>query len=45
MIGFNTTADGLCVCLRTTYYKVSVANFIHDDGRAVTGVAEICETR
>lgn len=44
MIGINTTADGCAMCLRTTYFKVSVANFLHTDGRAVTGVMNVYET-
>lgn len=45
LMGVNTTAEGCCMCLKTTYHKVSVANFIHNDGRSVTGVMVIYETR
>lgn len=44
MRGINTTADGCSMCLKTTYYKVSLANFLHNDGRAVTGVIKVYET-
>lgn len=42
--GLNTTSEGVCSCLRTTYWKVSLANFLHSDGRAVTGVEVVYET-
>lgn len=37
----NPSGGGTSRCLRTTYYKVSLANFLHDDGRAVSGIIEI----
>lgn len=42
--GLNTTSEGICACLRTSYFKVSVANFVHQDGRAATGVMVAYET-
>jgi hypothetical protein len=38
--GFNTSADGLCRTLKTTYHKISQANFEHQDGLGATGVIE-----
>ena len=41
--GVNVTSEGHCMCLRTTYYKVSGANFLHYDGRGATGVMVVYE--
>lgn len=32
---------GVSRCLRTTYFKVSLANYLHDDGRAASALIEI----
>ena len=37
----NPTTDGLCKTIKGQYYKNSLANFIHEDGRSATGVIEI----
>lgn len=37
----NPNRGGVSRCLRTTYFKVSLANYLHDDGRAASGIIEI----
>lgn len=41
--GCNTASQGVSRCIKANYYKMSLANFLHDDGRAATGVIEIIE--
>lgn len=39
--GVNTDLNGNSRCIRANYYKMSMANLIHKDGRAATFVMEI----
>ena len=38
VILLNPSRGGTARYLKTTYYKVSLANLIHKDGQGVTGV-------
>lgn len=39
----NKTGGAVSHCIRATYYKVSIANFLHKEGNAASGVMEIRE--
>lgn len=39
-IVFNTRG-GVSQCIKATYHKTSLANFLHTDGRRTCGVMEI----
>lgn len=40
-IPINTSRGGAARCIKANYWKMSLANFIHDDGMIATGVIEI----
>lgn len=40
-IPINTSSGGAARCIKANYWKMSLANFIHDDGMIATGVIEI----
>ena len=40
-IPINTSGGGTARCIKANYWKMSLANFIHQDGLVATGVIEI----
>ncbi len=44
-MAYNTCGGGHARCIRSSYYKVSLANFIHTDGRAATCVMEFYDDK